>query len=311
MQTFRVKIKLCHSFATPLFADTIFGGLCWTIRYLYGLGSLENFIEKYRRGDPPLVLSNAFPGDLLPKPLGPFIGRPVLKTCEQLIDWMGEAKRIKKITYISVEEFIDLVSGRQTCLQSRDAPYSEAAVLHNRLNRFQNSTAGDGNLYEELESYLHPDYEYMSIYIKTPVNTGIDWREVFSLLGETGIGRKKSSGKGAFKLVEIEPFSALSGIDGVNAFVSLSNFVPGPKDPTDGWYKAMVKYGKLGEEYANLENPFKKPLLMLKAGAVFRITGGVREYYGSIVENISSAYNNIIHYGLAFPVPARIEEAGQ
>lgn len=68
----------------------------------------------------------------------------------------------------------------------------------------------------------------------------------------------------------------------------------------------MVKYGKLGGNYANCTkiNPFKKPLRIFKPGAIFR-TSDVKEYYGQIVQNIHEN-KNIVHYGLAFPVGMKI-----
>lgn len=67
----------------------------------------------------------------------------------------------------------------------------------------------------------------------------------------------------------------------------------------------MVKYGKLGREFASNEYPFKKPLIMLKAGSSFYING-YKEVYGRMIENVSVREEPILHYGLAFSLPVNL-----
>ena len=73
-------------------------------------------------------------------------------------------------------------------------------------------------------------------------------------------------------------------------------------DPTDGAYKIMIKYGKLGEEKTYCGQPFKKPLIMLRPGAVFR-TSPVKPYYGRLVEDVAYSDSSVVQYGFAFSVP--------
>jgi CRISPR-associated protein Csm4 len=82
----------------------------------------------------------------------------------------------------------------------------------------------------------------------------------------------------------------------------LSHFVPAKNDPTNGAYKTMVKYGKLGEEKTFCGNPFKKPLIVLKPGAVFK-TQIMKPFYGRLLEKIAFADPAMVQYGYAFPVP--------
>lgn len=67
----------------------------------------------------------------------------------------------------------------------------------------------------------------------------------------------------------------------------------------------MVKYGKLGEEKTFCGNPFKKPLIMLKPGAVLR-DDNPRPWYGRLVEQIAYADPAVVHFAYAFPVPVRL-----
>lgn len=86
--------------------------------------------------------------------------------------------------------------------------------------------------------------------------------------------------------------------------MSLSHFVPAKNDPTNGAYKTMVKYGKLGEDKAFCGNTFKKPLIMLKPGAVFRCSD-VKPYYGRLLENIAYADSDVVQYAFAFAAPIK------
>ncbi|MFZ6017245.1 MAG: hypothetical protein ACOYU0_06520 [Nitrospirota bacterium] len=114
--------------------------------------------------------------------------------------------------------------------------------------------------------------------------------------------KKKSIDKGQFSLEGIEEFNDFDGLEGANGFVTLSNFCPEENDPTEGVYKTFVKYGKLGEEFTFCGNPFKKPLIMLKTGSVFKTNGKPKEFYGRMIEGVSSVKPEVIHYGYAFAV---------
>src|SRR5436309_4450718 len=73
METYQVRLALRAATGTPWQADTLFGHLCWQLRYQEGAQAVEDFLELYRLGEPPLVLSDGFPGspELLPRPLLP------------------------------------------------------------------------------------------------------------------------------------------------------------------------------------------------------------------------------------------------
>jgi len=313
VETYRIKIHLNGGFITPFHADTIFGGLCWLIRYREGNDSLQLMLEDFRSGRPWFVLSNAYPRELLPKPLLK-VKRPVPKTRDEQIMQAKEGKRLKKIEYLAPAEFISLTGGSKPVLETREKPISRVPTLHNQINRISCSTADGGQLFEQEESYINHNYaynqkhEYLSIYIKLREPGMRDWLfEHFCLLGQTGIGKRKSTGKGSFSVIEMGKCDLFESIKEPNGYLSLSNFVPAPDDPTEGYYKTFVKYGKLGEEYALSKYPFKHPLLMIQAGCVFFTKGEVKPFYGQMVENIAPTYPEVVQYALAFSVPVRLE----
>jgi CRISPR-associated protein Csm4 len=89
--------------------------------------------------------------------------------------------------------------------------------------------------------------------------------------------------------------------------MSLSHFVPAAKDPLKGYWEILVKYPKLGEDFAITGNPHKKPLIMLRAGSSF-FDSPCREYYGRLVKGLSPQYPQVVQYGYAFPVPIKLQD---
>lgn len=319
METYRLKIRLLGGFITPFQADTLFGAICWLIRYREGTGYLQRMLGDFRRGNPWFVLSNACPGDLLPRPLIR-LQRSTAANRDQLLIQAQEGKRLKKIDYLSRTEFIALINGAAPVLENRAKPLVQSSVLHNQINRISGTTGGEGQLFELVESRLakkgpggpeeRDHQDYLSIYIKIREPALRDWLlELFSLLGQTGLGKRKSAGKGAFSVIAMEQCDFFTSVKEPNGYLSLSHFVPAPADPTRGFYKTFVKYGKLGEEYALTGCPFKYPLLMIRAGGVFFIKGGVRTFYGQMIDNIAPSHPEVLHYALAFSVPVRLAVA--
>lgn len=128
-------------------------------------------------------------------------------------------------------------------------------------------------------------------------------------IAQSGFGARKTSGYGHLELKTWQPETCFDGpIQNANAFISLSNWVPAQGDPANGFYNLMVKYGKLGEEFASIENPFKFPLTMLEAGSVFYTDQPHKEWYGRLVKDIAPGESKVVQYGFAFAVPAVISE---
>ena len=73
-----------------------------------------------------------------------------------------------------------------------------------------------------------------------------------------------------------------------------------------GHYKTLVKYGKLDREFAASEQPFKKPLLYIQAGAVF-YTDDFHPCYGRIVKNVSTRSGVVVN-GRTIAVPIQCGE---
>lgn len=293
MKTYRIRLTTRSGTLTPFQADTIFGHLCWIVAHKEGEENLQEFLEPFKEGNPPFIISNGFPANLLPKPL----------SAELDIDDLSKRKNVKKTEYVSSDKFNRIRKGEKPDFQLVDIDkfVTHTTTPHNTINRLTYTTLAEGGVYS-LEETVIPN---VSVYLKA---VSEEWKEkvidLFNELSKSGYGAKKSIGKGQFTLNSVEEFDRFEDLKDATGFVTLSNFCPKKEDPTGGLYKTFVKYGKLGEEFTFCGNPFKRPLVMIKTGAVFRTQGTPKEFYGRIVQDgIAPAKPEVIQYAYAFAVP--------
>lgn len=370
MQNYRINIKLKSSVITPFHSDTLWGHICWALRYTRGEKELLDFLDCYRSGKPPLIISNAFPRGYLPFP----VLEPMNKTRKgdlinafwepsDFVSGVSALKNILGSRYLSKELLTHLNgklisnhsiaealltnpklcpkiiaylpsdciakyrNGKIACsyLSSKIPNYCPpefknlvASVegltditYHAKIDRLS-GTAIDGGLFTTSDNF-YSNNEFES-YCK--IGTGLSekiLKQCLELINIDGFGRKKSTGKGSVqcKLEQID--DGFVNAD-ANAFMTLSNYVPGQDDPQKGFYKLITKYGKLGGHFANSSiipdsnpAPFKYPLIMFEPGSVFKM-GNKKTHYGRIVQGIHFADNiNIVHYGMSYPISLKIE----
>lgn len=294
MKVYRIRLKAYSPTLSPFQADTIFGHLCWMVACQGGYKSVEEFLEPFKAGIPPFVISDGFPAGYLPKPL----------SLDFSIKDPVERKEMKKIDYLPSEYFCHAINGTSFEPSGLELPIQKKSTTsHNAISRITNTTV-EGSLYSLEEAFI----PQVDIYIKVKDE---EWKNklkgLFEDLSQSGYGKKKSIGKGQFCIEDIldPPFSEVKD---ANAFVTLSSFCPREDDPTEGIYKTFVKYGKLGEEFNFCGNPFKKPLLMVKTGSVFKTQGQPKEIYGRMIEKIAPAKPEVLQYAYAFAVPIRITD---
>jgi CRISPR-associated protein Csm4 len=219
---------------------------------------------------------------------------------EQQFTEFRRKKEAGKIEYLTLEEFNQAINGKPALPQEKKDICKPKPTLKNQINRFTATTGGEGNLFD-FDEY---SWNQVSIYAKIADDFIDQAKRLFQLIADIGFGKRKSVGYGAIESMKFAEFNDFEPPPHADGFVTLSNFVPAESDPTKGAWRTMVKYGKLGEEYANRENPFKKPLLMLIAGSTFYDTL-CKEYYGRMIHQVSS-HPEVVQYGLAFPVLVKL-----
>jgi CRISPR-associated protein Csm4 len=134
MKTYRLQLR-CNSLTLSAFhADTLFGHLCWVVASHEGPHSLKKFLEPFLAGEPPFVLSEGFPQDLLPRPLSSEFG----------VRDATKRKEIRKIDFVSLHEFDEIRSGNELTPREYENPFGTMLTHHNTISRLSNTTAMEG-----------------------------------------------------------------------------------------------------------------------------------------------------------------------
>jgi len=322
MKSYRIDIKPLGRWGSLLTADTFFGHLCWAMRLTRGESAVQEFLACYDSGEAPLVLSDGLPAGFLPRP----ILQPAERTTAEISP--EQYKAIKKVPYISVGGFEKLRGALKEAdvlkvlaqeseervfhgnSQVREGllPWIEEATWHCTIDRGIGSVLKQGGLYQTEDFLFGTDVRF-NVFVRLSDFDIQTLLELVEFVGMSGYGRDASVGLGRFSVESFAEF-AFPRIPDANAFMALSNFVPSPKDPVHGWYDLTVKFGKLGGPYSlgptekAAHCPFKKPLVMLKAGSVF-FDNPVQEWYGRVVSNVHFD-SRIRHYGICYALEVRV-----
>ena len=269
MNVVRYRLRTLTPWVTPPQADSLFGALCWEIVRRQGEADLHAVLERFRKGDPPFIISNAFPGELLPCPL--------------VIDSDGSANR-----WVTREQFGAIREGNA---EIAPAPQPE---FFQQTQTMHADRAG-GTAYEREEiSWAADAPGYFSLYVRAVPEWVSPLRKLLASLGAYGFGRRRSMGRGQFEVQgEAEPCTWLEPMPFESGFVTLSDFVPQESDPTRGCWNVRVKYPK-GSGGTSL----KGRLIQLEAGACFQSLGRPRRWYGGMIPMTGGA----VHYALALAI---------
>jgi CRISPR-associated protein Csm4 len=302
----RITLRLLAPLGTPMQSDTLFGHLCWQIALTEGEAAVGDFLRPFLEGAPPFVLSDAFPVGLLPRPLLP--RRPVPADDRRQY---AARKEWEKAPFVTIEGFTQLVRGQAHSVTPMPDPWTTVTTPHASINRLLDTTGSrdtEAGQFFQTEGMALPNDSRVQLYLRARPETKDRVTALVRQLALVGFGRDKSVGYGAFAVEDIESWSAFAPFNGADAFVSLSTFMPAPTDPTDGRWRLRIKRGFVGE-HGGHGNPFKRPLVQLLPGAVFRTNGqGVRSVYGRMVPHVSAGMAEAVQNGYAFAVPCRWRE---
>ncbi len=296
-QTYRLTTEPQTAFGTPLVGDTLFGQLCWTLRYQLGNDALEDLLEGYTTNSPFIVLSDAFPKGYIPLP-----------TCPSRIwqqDDKTDIKILKKRRWLPLEALdTPLPSWQQSAKNDKDADMGalHTMQLHNTINR-ATGTTGTGMFapFSQPQTWYHAGTGF-HLYVVLD-ESRLEWEKLekaITSIGQSGYGRDAGVGLGKFKLTTMEPWQwqRKSG----TTCMSLAPCAPQGLEiiPAKSYYQTQVRFGRHGDMAARGENPFKRPLLMTKAGAVFTLKQEQdKPWIGQGIGNLSFYDAKTVHQGYA------------
>lgn len=297
----RIRLRLLAPLGTIPTSDTLFGHLCWQEAHRGGPEAVDQFLQPFRQGEPPFVLSDAFPAGLLPRPLLPLPSQPAVSSRDY-----ARLKNRQKAPFVTVEDFLRLCEDPQAAVDPRPSPWQTAQIPHAAIDRRIDTTGGEeyaGRFYL-VPIWFLPEPQLVDIYcrVRPPwLDRLVDLLEV---VGRIGFGRDKSVGLGRFSLTEVSPWPHFRLGQGGSAVVSLSTLMPAATDPTDGHWQLRVKHGFLGEQAS--ANPFKRPLIQLEPGAVFALKGRrFPAFLGRLVPAVAPGMPQAVQCGYALTVPCR------
>ncbi len=301
MKSARFRLRPLSAWGTPWQADTLFGALCWELARTAGESALQRLLQHFRQGPPPFLLSDAFPADLLPRPL---CAQPDRAAAEVPIE-----SEWRQARFVTREQFVAIRHGQHFPVE---LPRQEWWLTLRPLHAFVPRNGGDPVSFRTEEYTWRPEVPDAERFFSLYARADEEWQERLGVLlrslGRSGFGKRSTTGRGAFELVgQAEPCEWLEPLPFENAFVSLSHFVPDESDPADGWWDTLVKYPKLGSERGGSASPFKGRLVMLRPGSCFRPAGRPRRWYGRILAGLSPAFPDVLHYALAYAVGIRWE----
>jgi CRISPR type III-A-associated RAMP protein Csm4 len=178
----------------------------------------------------------------------------------------------------------------------------ETVTMHNVINRWKCSSE---NLYARREWFTNYGFYFLAR-IDDKVMTKDRLAACMEYIEGSGYGRDRSTGMGAIRDVKIEDVDR-KAVKDANGFINLSSaYVPRCGELGRGFYSVHVKRGKLGEGYIHTYSPFKRPVLMIEAGAV--LEGDPCVVHGGLISGVHYQAPKIVQYGYAYPLAVKIDE---
>ena len=268
MTLYRLTLHLDSPLMTPLKSDTIWGHVVWGIAYHQGDGAVKAFLDEAAKGEPPLVVSSAFPQGMIAKPLpepeheGDQKAAGITKIAEY-----ANIKREKKRRFISADDFLSPASGK-AC--DKGPEYGDQdqievwPVTRNVINRISNTVDEEG-LYQI--QTLWPRVKDWDIYVLSSL-AGDRIVELFTWAFENGYGADASVGRG--KISVKGSLCPVTPKRNGTQYLALGVFAGGPGCGLTGIRAdVFVRSGKIGGAFASSLSPYKKPVLLYDEGAVF------------------------------------------
>lgn len=289
MRLYKTTITPSSNFSTLLKGDTLFGQMCWAIRFAFGEKKLKELLKDYET-NPFLIVSDAFALNHLPKPIMPSF---------YLNEDANDKKVNRKKIWLTLEE---LKNGKfhqaKTDKEVQNIDTS-MTIIHNAINYKTSTTGGNGfDPYSEKETSLSKKDIYFLLRKDFSLE---ELKKSFELVSQMGYGKNSTIGKGRFDVGEFEVIN----IDkSSSTYMTLSPFVPHELECKAIFYEPFTRFGKSGASRANT-NPFKKPILLADTAAVIDFDEIVtKQYLGKAITNISS-YADTVHQGYTIVLPIK------
>jgi len=290
MKLYKTTLTPISNFATTVKGDTLFGQICWAVRYTFGEARLESLLSNYETS-PFLVVSDGFVAGFVPKPSLP----------SSLLGEDGDKKKEnRKKIWLTLKEFQNgEFSQAKTDVEVSNEP-KIVATVKNSLN-YKTFTTDDGGTfapYSENESAITPKDIY---FLASDSFTLDELQKSLETVSKMGFGKNASIGKGFFSFTDFEEIELTQTS---KTLMTLSPAVLEGQNIKKAYYEPFTRFGKHGAELAN-KNPFKKPLLLANSGAIVVFDEVyTKPYIGKAIKG-HSTHQNTVHQGYAIAIPTK------
>ena len=314
MQTYRLTLQPLSALGTPLAGDTLFGQLCWTLRHQLGNDTLTALLAGYTQGQPFAVVSDAMPQGHVPLPSLP-------SSAWQTSDG-SDRKALKKKRWMPLSSLREqLLTWQQMAASDADlGKAEERAQPHNTINR-QTGTTGTGMFapYTMGQTWLRPGTLLDIVVVLDEARLPLaQLQAAFAYMGAHGYGRDASIGLGKFELVgDAEAITWDQPSQGrANAWLTLGPCAPQGLGfcPVRSHWNSLTRFGRHGDIAVQSGQPFKRPVLLAKAGSVFwpeqldPAQAFIGQGLGGQDAPVSLTMPETVHQGYAPAVPIHIPE---
>jgi CRISPR-associated protein Csm4 len=315
MQTYSITIKPESAFGTPVSGDTFFGQLCWAVRNTYGEQRLQELLESYTNNKPFAIVSDAFPADFIPMPLIP--GCKFKPVDER------QRKQMKKRIWFPLQEINQPVHEWQQHGRTDEhmtdgkGQWKKTSIQpHNSIDRLTGTTGKTGFApYTTQQIWYHSSVN-LQCYILLD-ESRLDANELNTLITEIGLfgyGRDASIGLGKFTIKSFEKIN-LPEQTNANCCLTLSACAPQGLgyDSTQSYYQLMTRFGRHGDLAVHQKGkPFKNPVLLAKAGSVFKTKTAKAQWVGQGLGangQLSKTIENTVQQGYAPVINLHLAES--
>lgn len=306
MKAYRLTLRPLTAFGTPLAGDTLFGHLCWAVLERFGRARLGSLLDGYTDGRPFAALSDAFPRDCLPRPTVPdaAIGSK--------LDPKQRKQMRKRIWLPAAESGLPL---SDWLTKAQEANVTETAVLtQNTIHRLTGTTGELQFAPRQVERIAFVADARLDVYAVLDEHrlTVEELRQLMEDIGTMGYGRDASTGLGKFAIEDIVENRWCRETSA--HWLTLAPCAPDPSalDAERCYYQPVTRFGRHGNQGVRLGKPFKRPLLLLKTGAM--LTSRVPVSWlvhgrglGGRHEPLSDVIPETVHQGYAPVVPLNAE----
>lgn len=339
MQAYRLTLRPLSAMGTPMAGDTLFGQLCWTLRRQLGDDAIVGLLTGYTQGRPFAVVSDALPHGHLPLPSLPASAwhaaadsdrkalkqkrwLPLQTLREPLEKWQQHAVGDSQLAQALARRDPTPSRGAAESAEPQAARGPiERAQPHNTINR-RTGTTGTGKFtpYAMGQIWLPPGSLLDVVVVLDEARLSVEQLQAaFAYMGQHGFGRDASIGLGKFELAGDASLIVWEqpGHGEANAWLTLGPCAPqglGFCAVRSHW-QVITRFGRHGDVAVQSGVPFKRPVLLARAGSVFwpgqfdTSRQFIGQGLGGMEAPVSLTMPETVHQGYAPVVPLHLPES--